>query len=340
MLARDDRLLDGLRKLLPRISDSSLDRDEAADVDQLCSALTVLSVKEIHARLDMVYRQAVTDYSRRKGSNEGNLSESQLKQRDNARAELTELGSEIDGLVGIVVDHQHRKPLQKGLLSARADSQLQRAQWSEYAVTALLYLNSRLDAISDHVQHLRAHSKALTVVSGVMEETNATQPLRATFSASSPATDKAGGKGLKPLRLVQANRSEMQDPAIQLLRQHDIRVPENTSSAKLAEVLEAALSERKERLATLAEATEQTITDTITQSLAKIDAELQVLLESVFAYSEYGTVRLVDGEVQSGLEKLEIGTQRVGDDMRELDVDAVANAVKAKQKDILRKLEI
>lgn len=336
---KDDRLLDGLRKLLPRISDSSLDRDEAADVEQLCSALTILSVKEIHARLDSVYRQTVADYSRRRnGTSEKSLSESQMKQRDNARVELKELGSEIDGLVGIVVDHQHRKPLQKGLLAARADSQLQKAQWSEYTVTALLYLTSRLDAIGDHVQHLRAHSNALTTISGVLEETIATQVPRGGQSASSPIADRSGAKGLKPLRLVQANRSETQDPAVQFLRQHDIRVPENSTSAKFAEILDSALRERQERLFTLAHGTEQTIADTITQSLAKADADLQALLESVFAHSKYNSVKLVDGQVQAGLEKLERETQRIGDEMRELDVDAIARTVKVKQNEVLKKL--
>lgn len=339
LLVKDDRLLDGLRKLLPRISDSSLDHDEAADVEQLCSALSVLSVKEIHARLDNVYRETVADYSRRRAaSSEKPFTESHAKQRDNARAELKELGSEIDGLVGIVVDQQHRKPLQKGLLSARTDSQVQRAQWSEYAVTALLYLTSRLDAISDHVEHLRAHSNALGTISEILDETMVTKAPGGGPSTSSPIVDRSGAKGLKPLRLVQANRSETQDPALQFLRQQDIRVPENSSTGKMTAILDATLRERKERLANLARGTEQNVTDSITQSLAKTDADLQALLRSVFAHSEYGSVRLVDGEVHDGLEKLERETQRIGDKMRELDVDAIARAVKAKQIEVLRKL--
>lgn len=340
LLVKDDRLLDGLRKLLPRISDTSLDRDESADVEQLCTALTMLSVKEIHARLDSVYRETVEDYSHRQnGAGEKPLSESQMTQCETARIELKELGSEIDGLVGIVVDHQHRKPLEKGLLAARADSQQQRAEWSEYTVTALLYLTSRLDAISDHVQHLRAHGNALTTISRVLGHTTGTRPPQNGQSAPSPVADRSGVKGLKPLRLVQANRSETQDPAIQLLRQYDIRVPENCSSLKLAELLDSALRERTERLSTLGGGTEHTITNTLTQSLAKTDAELQSLLESVFAHSEYGTVQLVDSKVQSGLKTLESETQRIGDEMRELDVDAIAKAVKAKQQEVLRRFE-
>lgn len=339
LLVKDDRLLDGLRKLLPRISDSSLDRDEAADVEQLCSALTLLSVKEIHARLDSVYREAVADYTRRRpGSSAKSLSDSQTKQRDNSRAELRELGSEIDGLVAIVVDHQHRKPLQKGLLSARSDSQAQKSQWSEYTVTALLYLTSRLDAIADHVQHLRAHSNALSTISGALDDTIAVKAPGGGSSASSPVADRSGGKGLKPLRLVQANRSETLDPAVQFLRQHDIRVTENSTPSKLAEILESALSERKERLSTLAKGTEQTITDSIAQSLAKTDADLQALLESVFTYSEFGTVRLVDGEVEKGLEKLEGETKCIGDEMRELDVDGIGREVRAKMDEVLKGL--
>lgn len=352
-LSKDDRLLDGLRKLLPRISDSSLDHDETAHVEQLCEMLNILAVKEIHARLDRVYHEAVADYHSRSRSRsvEVELSEEKLRQRDTARAELQELGSEIEGLVGIVVDHQHRKPLQKGLLASRAESQSQKAQWSEYAVTALLYLTSRLDAISDHIQHLRAHSRTLNTISQVMEETITTKGIRKGSSVreaggtavSTRTADKSSGsgaKGLKLLRLVQANRSEINggDLAVQFLRQYDIRATPEDSPSKLSENLSTAIHSRKSNLSHLSLSTQNLLTDTLTTSLAQADADLAVLLESIYAHAEYASVRLVDQTLSSGLERLEDGTQKVGDEMRVLDVEGVEREVRRKQGKVWSKL--
>jgi hypothetical protein len=109
--------------------------------------------------------------------------------------------------------------------------------------------------------------------------------------------------------------------------------------AKLAETLGSALRERKERLASLMESTENTATELIAQSLAETDVDLQHLLGAVCAHSKYGKVKLVDGDVQAGLDELEARTRVLGDQMRELDIDAIAKAVKSKQAELVRRLE-
>ncbi|SMR54274.1 unnamed protein product [Zymoseptoria tritici ST99CH_3D1] len=338
-LERDDRLLAGLSKLLPRIADSSLEKDESADVEKLCSALTSLCIQEIHARMDRMHHETIAEQPhRQQGASEQGLSDQQIKQREAARSEIQELEREVEGLVAIVVDQQHRQPLKKGLLSAGADIQVQRAQWSEYTVTALLYLTSRLDAIVDHVQHLHSHNNALHAVSDALEETAAKRPAGTNKTTDSTNGDKANGKGLIPLRLVQANRSEPQDPAIHLLRQLDIRVPENSTMAKLMETLESALRERRKRLDQLGESTEHAVTESIAQSLAKSDVDLQHLLAAVYANSKYATTRLVDEDVQTDLDELESRTQVLGSQMRELDIDAIARAVNKRQAELVQTL--
>jgi hypothetical protein len=339
LLEKDDRLLAGLTKLLPRIADTASDTDDSADVEQLCSALTALTIEEIHARMDRVYRESIAKYSHQSNGSSGTgLSDLQIKQREAARSELQELEREVEGLVAIVVDQQHRKPLKKGLLSSRANSQLQRTQWSEYAVTALLYLASRLDAIADHIEHVHAHTNTLHAVSEALEETTAVQSASGKATTSSVSAEKSAGKGLIPLRLVQENRSEPQDPAVHLLRQLDIRVPENSTMTKLAETLESALRERKKRLAHLSDSTEDITTGSIAQSLTQADVDLRHVLEAVYENSRYGTVHLVDADVQTKMDELEKRTQSLGNQMRELDVDAIARTVKTKQAEIARQL--
>ncbi|CAK1363178.1 unnamed protein product [Cercospora beticola] len=341
LLEKDDRLLDGLQKLLPKLADTSLDKDEAAEVEQLCSKLTDLSVQSIQARLDSTYRQNLLQYSRR-GSLTGTLTEPQIKQRETLHAELEELSSEIEGLVTIVIDSQYRKSLKTGMLSARAEGQAQKAKLAEYTVSALVYLTSRLDAISGHIQHLHSHGAALRSVSKTLEETTVSEQAKSgAFSPTSPIGGErhTPAKGLKPLRLVQANMSDAQDPAIPFLREHDIRVADPIDNAKLLGSLDTTVREKQEKLTTLRKTTEETITEAVVQSVAKSESNLHDLLNAVYAHSEHGKVQLIDNRIQAELDKLEHETQRIGDEMRELDVDAIARDVKRKQEQALRKLE-
>ncbi|EMF10683.1 uncharacterized protein SEPMUDRAFT_150713, partial [Sphaerulina musiva SO2202] len=231
LLEKDDRLIDGLQKLLPKLADTALDRDETQEVEQLCATLTDLSVSSIRSRLDSTYRQTLLEYTRRQKSTSMTLTDQQTKQRETLRAELEELGGEIEGLVTIVIDNQYRKSLKSGLTSARSEGHAQKAKWAEFTVTALVYLKDRLDAISGHVQHLHAHRAALRSISRTLEEaiavTEQARPGAVNNNTPSTPTNRDrqnAAKGLKPLRLVQANISETQDPVISFLHEHNIRV--------------------------------------------------------------------------------------------------------------------
>lgn len=338
---KDDRLLDGLQKILPKFSSNGESDAEITDVERLCSTLAALSAREIRARLDKVYYETVVDSSRHQnGLAAAELSGSKIKQRDTLRAELDELGSEIDGLVAIAVDHQYRKPLKRGMVSAQVDLQGQKTKWAEYTVAALAYLISRLDAIGDHIYRLHSHSAALQAVSNTLGETVAVPSARpaALQRQGSPATERSGGRGLKPLRLVQANLSEGQDPAIAFLRQHDIRINEMDTTAKAGGSLDAAGRDQRNKLANLTKSTELSITETLSSSITRTVSDLQGILSAVYANSEGSTIQLVDGVLREDMEKLEHETQRLGDEMRGLDVDDIAGVIRAKQRQLIQML--
>lgn len=352
LLEKDDRLIDGLQKLLPKLADTALDRDETQEVEQLCATLTDLSVSSIRSRLDSTYRQTLLEYTRRPKSTSMTLTDQQTKQRETLRAELEELGGEIEGLVTIVIDNQYRKSLKSGLTSARSEGHAQKAKWAEYTVTALVYLKDRLDAISGHVQHLHAHRAALRSISRTLEEaiavTEQARPGAVNNNTPSTPTNRDrtnAAKGLKPLRLVQANISETQDPVISFLHEHNIRVGRGGEPAaaaadlsKLTPLLDAAISNQTATLDALQKSTEQTMTTSILQSLAKSDADLHALLSAVYASSPYGEVKLIDAQTQVALEELEHQTQHIGDEMRELDIEGIARAVKRKQEEALKNM--
>ncbi|KAL9527509.1 hypothetical protein SMMN14_08796 [Sphaerulina musiva] len=351
LLEKDDRLIDGLQKLLPKLADTALDKDETQEVEQLCATLTDLSVSSIRSRLDSTYRQTLLEYTRRQKSPSMTLTDQQTKQRETLRAELEELGGEIEGLVTIVIDNQYRKSLKSGLTSARSEGHAQKAKWAEYTVTALVYLKDRLDAISGHVQHLHAHRAALRSISRTLEEaiavTEQARPGAVNNNTPSTPTNRDrqnAAKGLKPLRLVQANISETQDPVISFLHEHNIRVgggggePAAADLSKLTPLLDAANSNQTATLDALQKTTEETMTTSILQSLAKSDADLHALLSAVYASSPYGEIKLIDTQTQAALEELEHQTQCIGDEMRELDIEGIARAVKRKQEEALKNM--
>ncbi|KAK5119601.1 hypothetical protein LTR85_007430 [Meristemomyces frigidus] len=314
---KDDRLLDGLHKVLPKLADAGLTAIQESEVESLCQSLIALASQEVRSRLDAAYRASS---GRHQTQNNGHDSATQ-KQQASVRAELEELSGEIDSLATMAVDSQYRQPILRELKSVKTDFESDKARWSDYMLATLQYLTARHEALDDHYHDMHAHHHALRSVTAALDGVLASPtrskqepPLRP------PATPTA--RGLKPLRLVQANLAE--DPTLQLLRHFDIRTADPTDTSKLATTLEHSVRDRQARLADLGRNTEHTISDQLAQTMHKADRDVQDLLGAVYAHSQYGTVKLVDDAVHVGLEALEKKTQSLGEQMRGLDVDALA----------------
>jgi hypothetical protein len=334
ILEKDDRLLDGLQKLLSKLEpDAQPNGELESEVDRLCNALTALIAQEIRMRLDAAYN--ATGQAAEVQSNGQSFNEKKVeKQRQALRAELGELCNEIDGLATMAVDNQFRTPISRELKNAKADSDLDKARWSEYVVSTLNYLTTRLDTLADHYHHLHAHQGALKNTAAALEAILATPTPSRTEErtpARSPATPIS--KGLKPLRLVQAHTE--QDPTTQLLRHFDIRVADPTDTSTLPTILSNAVLGRKFQLQDMETKISRSVSDHLAQSLAKMDKDVDALVSAVFAYSRFASVKLVDGEVEDGLDGLEARTKEVGDGMRRLDVDDVGRVIGEAQREVL-----
>lgn len=339
LLEKDDRLLDGLQKVLPQLSESMAGSGSADEVDSLCKALIAYSSAEINARIDAAFKSATqTNGHQTNGHANGTRTPSTTSsQGESLRAELEELCREIDGLSTMAVDNQYRNPILKALEVAKSESDDDRAQWMRYMRDALQHLIGRLERMEDGVLQMRSQNSALRTVSTALDSILAIAIDRKTsFQALSQSPSKASQKGLKPLRLVQANLSESQDPAAQLLRHLDVRIADSRDSAQLAEGLATAVKDKHDKLAALSTRTEVAITDQISRSIAKADANCQALRSGVYAYSPYETVNLVSNEITEGIDGLEQKTQSLSDEMRKLDTDKIGGMVREKQKDILK----
>lgn len=360
LLEKDDRLLDGLEKMLPRLTPSlSEASNETAELERLCQALTVLSTQEIHARIDAAYQNASLNYTpngngnhRRRPSSHSSSSKQSLEtQREALRAELDELCREIEGLATMAVENQYRTPITRALRSASSLEGASKTEWIEYLRSILEYLTNRLAATEDLSRDLRAKSSALHTVSAAFQSIqqaaaadsrNANSPSQAHMtSASWGSPTKPSQKGLKPLRLVQANLSESHDPVIQLLRSLDVKLPAQDASAGdnpenfLTTNLVSAVQAKTAKLRDQDRATEKAMLEKIATSLAKVDGDARDLVRACFAHSKYGTVRLEGKEVRDGIDGLEMKTESLSDQMRALDTAGIGRAITEKQRELL-----
>ena len=330
LLEKDDRLLDGLQKIVPKLQGNESDSQGLDQVEKLCHAFTVLEAKAIRTQIDATYKRNLP------GSITNGHASPNDQEHQAVRAELAELSSEIDGLLTLVAENYYRAPITKRLGSARTESHGEAARWSEYLGSTLHYLASRLESLNEHFQHLHAHRAALAAVSQTLDKTLAAPSAKSQDAPQTPTSKFAQAqKGLKPLRLVQANLPEAPDASAQLLRHLDIRQPDTADVAKLSQNLHNVKLERHDKLTTFASNTDESLTKLLGESLNRADVDARDLLSAVFAHSQYGERRLVDEDVQRELDVLEGRTQTVGEQMRHLDVDGLASDVRKLQRTIL-----
>jgi hypothetical protein len=337
LLEKDDRLLDGLQKVIPKLQTSSPNRETLAQISHLCQTFTLLEGKAIRSQINATYNRHLPD----------NPSPSTSHEHNAVRAELADLSLEIDSLTSLVAETHYRLPITSRLSSARHEALSEAARWSEYLCLSLSYLTARLESLNEHFQHVHAHRAALAAVSQSLDKI-----MLAALAVPSPSLTRNGfaegakqtptekfaqaQRGLKPLRLVQANLPEAPDAAAQLLRLLDVRLPAETGDvAKLSQALHNVKLERQDRLAAFTSSTDESLTRLLGESLGRADVDARDLLGAVFAHSPYGERKLVDGDVQRELDVLEGRTQSVGEKMRELDVDGLGGDVRRLQRRVL-----
>lgn len=331
LLEKDDRMLDGLQKVIPKLSGDNNDGDALQEVDQLCHAFTLLEAKAIRAKIDALYQDHHSDETH---ATNGHGSPDEQEQKS-VRAELEELSGEIDGLLTLVAENYYRGPITKRLGNAQSESRSEAARWSEYLSSTLQYLSSRLESLDQHFEHLRTHRAALDAISQTLQSALASPVTKAEESQPAAAKVAQAQKGLKPLRLVQANLPEAPDATAQLLRHLDIKHSDLADVSKLSQTLRSAKLERHDHLVAFASSTEASLTKQLGESLNKADVDARDLLSAVFAHSQYGERRLTDEEAQRELDVLEGRTQTIGEQMRRLDVDGLASDVRKLQRSFL-----
>lgn len=325
VLGKDDRLLDGMQKMLPKLGGRADEGRDLAVVDKLCDAFTVLEAKAIRARIDATYRAHLSDSPSQVNGHE-------TEQKAAIFAELDELSGEIDGLLSLVVENHYRNPITRGLKNATTETQSDSARWSAYLASTLQYLTGRLESLEEHAQHIRAHQAAVGALSATLDEITLTPGRDRTKSETAPMTSG----GLKPLRLVQANMSDSLDPSSHLLRLLDIKASNSLEPEQFEHLLEEVRHTRQAKLRSITASTDSAVARQVADSLAKSDVDVRHLLTAVYAHTEYNDRKLVDSDVQASVDRLEDKTKALGEQMRSLDLNGLSSDVRRMQGQLLK----
>ncbi|THY74225.1 hypothetical protein D6C86_07343 [Aureobasidium pullulans] len=324
-LDKDDRLLDGLQKVMFKLAPLESSETRLPDFNLLSSALVKLEGKIIKDRTNATYIETLNSLA---GETDG------FEHDDNAQAaqeayalaeELESLITEVDSVLEMTISRRYRAPIVNALKLSDAQAQLEQQSWLEYVVRTLHELAQKTEDLASCTQDTLAYTSAISHVSDALAQTlpPLTQPpsrLDRKQSVRAPSPKK----NMNPI----LHRQGVKDPALEILGYHGIRIPVESGSdgEVVSQALRSAIFERQSRLQDLQRSTEQSVAAQVAESINMANGELQNLLGVLYAHSPYATVHLADSKAKDRLEHLDHEIEGLGDGIKRLDVDRLAEA--------------
>ncbi|THW70030.1 hypothetical protein D6D19_08074 [Aureobasidium pullulans] len=324
-LDKDDRLLDGLQKVMFKLAPLESSETKLPDSNLLSNALVKLEGKLIKDRTNATYIQTLNNLA---GETDG------IEHDDNAQAaqeayalaeELESLITEVDSVLEMTISRRYRAPIVNALKLSDAQAQLEQQSWLEYVVRTLHELAQKTEDLASCTQDTLAYTSAISHVSDALAQTlpPPSQPpsrLDRKQSVRAPSPKK----NMNPI----LHRQGVKDPALEILGYHGIRIPVESGSdgEDVSQALRSAIFERQSRLHDLQRSTEQSVAAQVAESINMVDGELQNVLGVLYAHSPYATVHLADSKAKDRLEHLDHEIEGLGDGIKRLDVDRLAEA--------------
>ncbi|KAI4751955.1 hypothetical protein E4T52_06960 [Aureobasidium sp. EXF-3400] len=324
-LDKDDRLLDGLQKVMFKLAPLKSSEKQLPDFNTLSHALVKLESKIIKDRTNTTYLEVLDGLSNETDGFE-HESNAQAAQEAYALAEeLESLITEVDSVLEMTISRRYRAPIVNALKLSDAQAQLEQQSWLEYVVRTLDELAQKTEDLASCTQEALAYTSAITQVSDALTKTlpPPTQP-------PSRLDRKPSTRGPSPTKAMNPilHRQGAKDPALEILGYYGIRIPteSGTDPEAVSQALRSAVLERQSRLQGLSKSTESSIAAQVAESVNSADGELQTLMGALFAYTPYSTVHLADSKVKQRLEHLDHDIEKLGDGIKRLDVNRLAKA--------------
>jgi hypothetical protein len=134
-LDKDDRLLDGLQKVMFKLTPLESSEKRLPDFSSLSHALVKLESKIIKDRTNTTYLEVLDGLANEKDSS-GHQNSAQVTEEAYALTEeLESLILEVDSVLDMTISRRYRAPIVNALKLSDAQAQLEQHSWLEYVCT-------------------------------------------------------------------------------------------------------------------------------------------------------------------------------------------------------------
>ncbi|KAI4725709.1 hypothetical protein E4T49_06562 [Aureobasidium sp. EXF-10728] len=324
-LDKDDRLLDGLRKVMFKLAPLESSEKQFPDFSTLSRTLVQLEAKIIKDRTNATYLETLGSLANEIDDFEHKTNGEAAHEAYALAEELESLITEVDSVLEMTISRRYRAPIVNALKLTDAQAQLEQQSWLEYVVRTLDELARKTDDLASCTQDALAYTSAITQVSDALAETLPPQA-----QPSSRLDRKPSARAPSPKKLANPilHRQGAKDPVLEILGHHGLRIsPEAaTDPEAVSQALQSAVLERQSRLRDLQTSTELSVAAQVAESVNMADGGLQTLMGALYAYSPYTTVHLGDNKAKQRLEHLDHEIESLGDGIRRLDTERLAEA--------------
>jgi hypothetical protein len=305
-LTADDAVLEALAKLAPKtIPGASSPLVSEDSVNRWSSTLVSLRAAETRARIDASYHDAVQDLAQSSSRRKPNGTHAPPLRKAEVEAELATLRDEIRSVIELVVASEFKTPLGRAMKSARYYRQTNQLEWLHYVLTTLEHLAQQVELMNNHAGTLRSYNQALAEIRSAYAAVNA--PPAAAAAAGQTAETRTPVSATNPMFRPRHERTNTNtsSPTVNLIPQVLQRFGIPPSHFSPITALSAVSSQATQRLIAQHGIAGKTTAELLSRSQDERSRDLQALLGSLQANSNFASIRLSDRSLTTKIDKLD-----------------------------------
>jgi len=313
----DDQILERLQSSIESTKPADGGIPTITEVEKLCTKLSSLRSKAPRKEVDEVYRQALAEAT---AAQDETIEPEQLNAGvlSSLSMELDTLMGELDSVLQMVVEHEHRQSIMSELHLTNQQANAAQTRQDDYMLGLLAHMARRLSLLQECIRDSHAQSTAYHVIDQVTKQIGAS------------TINKTGGSS-RSTDLARRQDSPTRDRhSRDLLRQLDVRLLERPDKMEIDRTLGAALSASASSNERLSRGTEDGLFDQLEKTLSTADHDLRHLTDALFAHTSFNTPRLSAPTLEQQMGDLDQRATATGKEMGEMDSSAIALQVKAR----------
>ncbi|RFU31984.1 hypothetical protein B7463_g4378, partial [Scytalidium lignicola] len=328
LLRSDDKLLSDLQKLASGTETGSHGNGgDISRIKDLCAKLIKYTVEGVRTRLDRIYLTAVNSLG--DTSSDDTI---HIQEVVDLQEEIESLYSEILPVAQMAVEQQYLEPALREI-SARdgksTESSIKAMKYVDECITLLL---KRTEVFVERVEEYRCYQMAMrSIVETTKKELESdTEYSPPKAPQSNPPKPRRSSISAIPAHLRPGNRrstillDEDLEPEEQIFRNLGISIPVDAkSNLQRAQVLDQALSDRTSKLENHASSLQSTIESSIKSHIQDAYLTLRLLLDAAHSDTPYGTVQLLDSNIESSLREFQTDIEQVQQSLADVDLQTL-----------------